>query len=602
LTPLLALALLAPPALLERTGKVPVVLLNGWALTCSDGDKDSTGTFGRMEELLRAEGYEVRFFNNCEQAPGAAIETLAARLREYLDALRYADGKPVELVDAVSHSMGALILRAYLSGKDDTGFRPPIPLKIRKAVFIAAPHWGASFFGITPNQQARQMATLSQFLWDLATWNQQGDDLRGIQAIGLHGTAGLLMEGDGSVTLLNSTFVPSRVLPYCHSGSVRLLCRPGSKLMAEVDGPDHLSWRIVRSFLAGTSEWTTLGGDLNLKTASLCVTQTDNEGRYYPPGPTTASIEDGPLEATSGSYAMCRYGVPRKQFNLTVSYQGQVVTGRAVDLTNTVGMKLVPLRPDPRIVQVDDVAAGGRITIRGAGFVSGARVFVDDTELPLLERTETQITTRLPLEPVGLRRLSVRTAAGAHTINVLVLDLRPSIAAAVNAASYQPGFAPSSWVTLFGANLDNARVLVAGREAIISYAGPTQINLLTPDLPGEGPVDIEVITAQGNARYTGQLQRLAPALFTFGVEATYKPAAAGQGIELWLTGAAPQPAVEASIGGRPAAVFYAGQYSPGVLQVNCYVPDLPEGDYPVQVRIGGFASQNQPPVRVRRSL
>jgi uncharacterized protein (TIGR03437 family) len=185
---------------------------------------------------------------------------------------------------------------------------------------------------------------------------------------------------------------------------------------------------------------------------------------------------------------------------------------------------------------------------------------------------------------------------------VLVLDLRPSIAAAVNAASYQFGFAPSSWVTLFGANLAGARVLVAGREALLSYVSPTQINLLTPDLPGEGPVDIEVITSQGNAQYSGQLQRLAPALFMFGIQATYKPAAPGAGVELWLTGAGPQLPVEASIGGRSATVFYVGQYSPGVLQVNCYVPDLPDGDYPVQVRIGGVATQNQPPVRVRRSL
>jgi hypothetical protein len=38
--------------------------------------------------------------------------------------------------------------------------------------------------------QTNELKPASQFVWDLGTWNQFGDDLRGVDAISLVGTAG----------------------------------------------------------------------------------------------------------------------------------------------------------------------------------------------------------------------------------------------------------------------------------------------------------------------------------------------------------------------------------------------------------------------------
>ena len=238
----------AAQTVIQRTGQPPVVLINGWNLTCADSDTDSTGTFGRMEELLRAQGREVLFFNNCQQGnDSSSIESLGQKLRDLLNGLHYLDGSPALPVDVVTHSMGGLVLRSYLSGKQESGyaFNPPLATGIRKVVFIATPYWGASFFDIAPNLKAVEMLQVSQFLWDLSSWNQDADDLRGIDAIGILGTAGLLMAGDGTVTLLSGISLPTRIVPYCHSGSAKLICVPGARFMSQVDDEQHLSWRIV---------------------------------------------------------------------------------------------------------------------------------------------------------------------------------------------------------------------------------------------------------------------------------------------------------------------------------------------------------------------
>ena len=57
-------------------------------------------------------------------------------------------------MDVVAHSMGGLVLRCYLSGKQNAAgvFQPPAATHVRKAVFLATPHFGtgiASLLGIT---------------------------------------------------------------------------------------------------------------------------------------------------------------------------------------------------------------------------------------------------------------------------------------------------------------------------------------------------------------------------------------------------------------------------------------------------------------------
>ena len=100
------------------SGKPPVVLLNGFQLSCPT-NPDSTlasaaGTFGQLPALLQSDGLSVVFFNNCVYGAGAAIEALAAQLKSYLGSLTYTDGSPVTQVDFVAHSIGGLIAEHIL--------------------------------------------------------------------------------------------------------------------------------------------------------------------------------------------------------------------------------------------------------------------------------------------------------------------------------------------------------------------------------------------------------------------------------------------------------------------------------------------------------
>ena len=118
-----------------------------------------------------------------------------------------------------------------------------------------------------------------------------------------------------------------------------------------------------------------------------------------------------------------------------------------------------------------------------------------------------------------------------------------TIAAVTNAASYQPGFAPATWVAIFGTNLSGitytwqasdfvngqlptslqgVSVTINGTAAYVQYISPTQINVLAPDDAALGagssqvPVQAAVqVTTAGQASNTvmGQEQQYAPALF-----------------------------------------------------------------------------------------
>ena len=645
----------AAQTVVQRTGQPPVVLINGWNLTCADSDTDSTGTFGRMEEFLRAQGREVLFFNNCQQGnDSSSIESLGQKLRDLLNGLHYLDGSPALPVDVVTHSMGGLVLRSYLSGKQESGyaFNPPLATGIRKVVFIATPYWGASFFDIAPNLKAVEMLQVSQFLWDLSSWNQDADDLRGIDAIGILGTAGLLMAGDGTVTLLSGISLPTRIVPYCHSGSVKLICVPGARFMSQVDDEQHLSWRIVNSFLNGTEEWRTLGTDPSRNStlanrAQLCVSQKAADDMYYPPGGTDKTVTTAgaaTFSAVSQSYAMCNLDLAKGPYDAAVTYQGQPVSTTHVDLTNTFGMTPLRLHLGAHIASVQSdvpagpgraVAAGSRITVQGAGFVAGTRVFVDGTELPVSNLTDTSFATQLPQLNPGLRQLKVQSPGGVHTVNILVFDMRPAAGVLVNAASYQAPVAPGSWATLFGSHLSavtriwtasdfvggrlpqslgGVTVKVGGQPAFLYYVSPEQVNLQVPQLSGAGPVSVEIATAAGTSTTSMTLAQSAPAFFLFGKYVTSGPAKPGDAVSLWLTGVGAQPAgvliaapvqlapVQVTIGGRNAQMLYTGLVGPGLIQVNCIVPDVPDGEQPVSVGADGVTSQNTPPMVVRRSL
>src|SRR5581483_4149712 len=136
------------------------------------------------------EGVTVYFFGTCSFSGKPSIESLGNALGATIRGLN------VPQVDVVTHSMGGLILRSYLAGKQPASgtFSPPTDTRVRKWVSIATPNFGAllpsAVSDFLPDVQAQELVPGNQFLFDLATWDQNRPDLRGVDVIGIIGNAG----------------------------------------------------------------------------------------------------------------------------------------------------------------------------------------------------------------------------------------------------------------------------------------------------------------------------------------------------------------------------------------------------------------------------
>jgi uncharacterized protein (TIGR03437 family) len=277
----------------------PVVLLNGWITGFTNAcnmASSSADTFGNLATYLNSDGVPVVYlFDNCAVEPGATIEALGADLGVFLNTIKYDTGAQVPQIDLVAHSMGGLIARAYLAGiQPNETFQPPTPTLVRKLILIATPNFGSFVAGnyvnaIVPGSQSAELVPGSALLWNLATWNQYYDDLRGVSALAIVGNAGIYIPSllssvqnnnasDGLVTLTSASLgfayprptasvqtFPTRVVPYCHIDPSAytnqlwgtFLCNaPG---IANVTDTYQFTGQIVRSFLAGTTTWSTIG-------------------------------------------------------------------------------------------------------------------------------------------------------------------------------------------------------------------------------------------------------------------------------------------------------------------------------------------------------
>lgn len=234
----------------------------------------------------------------------------------------------------------------------------------------------------------------------------------------------------------------------------------------------------------------------------------------------------------------------------------------------------------------------------------------------------------------------------AATQNALVVYglLSGTAALAVsNAASGNAqAVAPGSIVSIYGSNLatstlaassfplpmalGGATVTVNGTAAPILYVSPTQLNVQMPfDLaPGSAAVSVSVGNAViGTTAVT--VQASAPGLFTQSeggaavinqdgsINSQAQPAPAGSVVAAYCTGlgavspsvaaGTPAPnnqlstvtaAVTATIGNTPANVEFAG-LAPGfagLYQVNIQAPQLPPGQYALQISAGGGVSNS----------
>lgn len=270
----------------------PVVLLNGWEtgfVNACPIAGSASDTFGNLAQFLVADGVPVVYlFDNCLEDAGLPIENLGNDLGAFLNAIKFDTGAQVPQIDLVGFSMGGLIARSYLAGlQPNQTLTPPTPTLVRKLILIATPNFGSfaagNAFTVQPGSQSDELKPGSQFLWNLGTWNLRGDDLRGVDAIAVIGNAGAYSPGlssgislqnasDGLVSLTSASLgfvsqqaVATRIVPYCHvdpaaftnTGFGPFACNAGG--IANVTSGDQLTGRIVRSFLAGTADWKSIG-------------------------------------------------------------------------------------------------------------------------------------------------------------------------------------------------------------------------------------------------------------------------------------------------------------------------------------------------------
>lgn len=546
----------------------PVVFLNGYQPSCTGTSFSST--FGNAGQVLQAAKTTSVFFDNCTiTSPTSgrpSIETLGAAFGTFLRGLRYTDGTAVTEVDVIAHDMGGLILRSYLAGKGDATpatYTPPANTGIRKAVFIATPHFGTAIAGqLGADVQTQEMALGSDFLFELNTWNEGLDDLRGVDAIAIAGTGGTGVESgttsygglDDGVITLNSASLGflragrTRLVRACHASISLLyssgLCSSSAQPIAAIMDASNVTGQIVLSFLAGTSNWQSLGQALEDNSLAVVF------------GGINLQVQDStgtPLPFTSGTIT---------------SPTGIEATLGQSSTKQVAYLELFPAS-SPRPIQIQ---------------TSGSTVNATQTLPPAT-------TVTVILKPGPVIRGVVPAAGPVFPYNV----------------------APGAFVAIYGTNLagstltaaapnypmalGDVRVTVNGAALAIQYISPGQLNVIWPDA-APGATKLTVVTGSGSFTTNVIVQPAVPSVFTLGgmtaaalnaisgtVVSPTAPLRAGVDVvALYLTGLGPttrtgnldyadiQPAL--TIGGQACKVSYAGRVPgfPALDQINCSVP------------------------------
>ena len=246
-------------------------------------------------------------------------------------------------------------------------------------------------------------------------------------------------------------------------------------------------------------------------------------------------------------------------------------------------------------------------------------------------------------------------------------DVPPIISTAGvrNAASGATAISSGSWISIYGQNLsrstrvwtnsdfvngrlpvslDGVSVTVNGKQAYMYFVSPTQLNVLSPDDPALGSVNLTVNTAWGSALTTAAIQKLSPGWFMFqpdgakypaavhlngdrvgrsqlfGDSLFTRPVAPGDVIQIFGTGFGPTDpdlpsevllqqvaplsagnGLTATLGGIPAQILWAGKVASGEYQINLQTPaNVPDGDLLLEARMGSFVTQPNVYLTVKR--
>ena len=464
----------------------PVVLLNGWEagynLNTCPISTSSADTFGNLAQYLVSDGVPVVYlFDNCLIDPNQSIETLGNDLANFLNSIQYDDGTQVPQIDLVGFSLGGLIARSYLAGlQPDESLTPPANTLVGKLVLLATPNFGSFVAGnyatlLAAGTQSAELVPGSSFLWNLANWNQRTDDLRGVSAIAVIGNAGAYVgsltsttqannASDGIVSLTSASagFVSeqasiTRIVPYCQvdpsaftdTNFGTYACdAPG---IANITSASHPTSEIIRSFLAGTSDWQSIG-----TTPATDPYLSQNGGTFF--GLVTAS--DGYAADLSqvswGTVQMATGG------DISTIFYDDFVTGTGVFEASSASLgnidcgsyavtfgyfSAVRCKIDSTIFSVGPllttsprvVSGGGTITISGNDFGSqcnGCKVTAlqaGSTTAQTLQISSwkgSAIAAVLPATLTGLVTISVYTTTGADSIAIVAALANPSTIAA----------------------------------------------------------------------------------------------------------------------------------------------------------------------------
>ncbi len=474
---LLALIIFTASAVFGQ--RPPVILIDGYHLTCASENLTSVHDFGILQTRLESAGARVTFFGTCVFSGKPSLEDLGNALGSTIRNLNAPE------VDIISHSTGGLIVRSYLSGKQTTSglFTPPADPKVRKWIGIATPNFGALIPDIIaiflPDIQSRELVPGNQFLFDLATWNQNHDDLRGVDAIGIIGNAGgfgpLGGTNDGTVAVTSASMsfaLPderTRILPYCHgAGTLTSILGLGCDAppLAVMQSDNPLSLQIVESFLSGTDAWKTIGHspskDQFLSQYGGVLSQPrDNNDR--PSG----SIRDQNF-----------VGNPPMPGGYTVVIDKP---GPQIALITPSAARLPFLSLAPRML----------ISVYGNN-LAGATVSVDGQTLALNYSGDHQINALLPDNVSGLAKLTVRNDRGSQTVNIFDEDVVPAVftvngAGTGAAAIIRTGNFVSLFLTGLGKSGLTPRVTLNDVPVAVSYAGPA------PGFQGLDQINIELL-------------------------------------------------------------------------------------------------------------
>jgi uncharacterized protein (TIGR03437 family) len=565
LLPLLLPGQLVSPGAIPKGLNPPVVFLNGYQNSCTGGT--FAGTFGAADQVLQASQIATVFFDNCTitgtTSAKPSIEALAAGFGQFLAALKYADGTAVPQVDVVAHSMGGLIVRTYLAGKKDVSpavFAPPVNPGIRKAVFLATPHFGSAIATqLGGDTQTNEMALGSQFLFDLNTWNAGYDDLRGVDALAVAGNGGTGLDtmipgfDDGVVALTSASLAfvrtgRTRVVPTCHANISLLVtfgfCPATAPPIALIADSTSVVGQMIVSFLIGTDAWQSLGQAIEQNTVASAT------------GGTIVRAEDlngNALQISSGS---------------VTAASGQINLGESSDKLTLYSEGLAAKVPLPLQVQTASTL---------------------NSTITLPATTETAVILKPgPLVhgvvPAGSAVFPYSVTSGAY-----VAIYGTNLASSTTRATTLP----------YPTQLSDVQVTVNGADVPIQYVSPTQINIIFPDL-APGSTQLTVTNGAGRFTSTVVISAAVPSIFSLdgtgnGVAAAVNnattqvvtsssPLHTGDYVDLYLTGLGAttprngldyaQNAPTLMLNGQNCAIVYAGRVPgvPGLDQVTCQIP------------------------------